>query len=282
MKRMIQSMLVLALLIAPTYAQSTLEVTVTNNGPDGGVFLTPVWFGFHNGSFDSYDGGTASSFELERLAEDGNASFLADTFGNGGSLINGGMQNGADRVQGSLGTAPLGPGQSASSVVTVSGDGSNQFFSYASMILPSNDYYIANGNPEAWDVSDIIANGGELTFNIFQVNDAGTEVNDFATSAGNGLIGSVDLPGGQGGPDQGADENGVNLNVAAAYAGFLNTPTGSDTDSNFAALKFTDQGFYPNGVATITIRSVSAIPEPSCFVALSLFGLGLLRRNRRA
>lgn len=34
-----------------------VEVTVTSNAPTGGVYLTPLWVGFHDGSFDSYNGG---------------------------------------------------------------------------------------------------------------------------------------------------------------------------------------------------------------------------------
>ena len=45
-----------------------LEVTVTNNSPAGGVAITPVWVGFHNGSFDSYDGGATTAGQLEALA----------------------------------------------------------------------------------------------------------------------------------------------------------------------------------------------------------------------
>ena len=279
MKTGIYSLALALILALNTSAQTNLEVTVTNNAPDGGTYLTPVWFGFHDGSFDSYDGGTASAPELERLAEDGDSSFLASTFAAGGTLAGTGSQNGFERVQGSLGSGPLAPGATASQVVTVSGDGSNQFFSYASMILPSSDYYIANGNPEAFDLSDIIANGGEFTFDVFQVNDAGTEVNDFATSAGNGLFGALDIPAGQTGPDQGADENGVNSNVLFAYQGFLNTPLDADVDPDFALLDFTNSAVYSSGLATITIRAV-AVPEPSSFLALSGLGLALACRRR--
>ena len=87
MKILIHSLMVAVLLSGIANAQTALEVTVTNNAPEGGTHFTPVWFGFHDGSFDSYDGGTASSFELERLAEDGNSTFLADTFAVGGTLI---------------------------------------------------------------------------------------------------------------------------------------------------------------------------------------------------
>ena len=34
---------------------ATLRVTVDNLAPINGNFLTPVWVGFHDGSFDIYD-----------------------------------------------------------------------------------------------------------------------------------------------------------------------------------------------------------------------------------
>ena len=46
-----------------------VEVNVTSNVPGGGVAITPVWVGFHNGSFDSYDGGSPAASALESLAE---------------------------------------------------------------------------------------------------------------------------------------------------------------------------------------------------------------------
>jgi len=63
-------------------AQQQVRVTVSSNAPVGGVALTPVWVGFHDGSFDSYNGGLSSQVGLERLAEDGNNSVLAADFAN--------------------------------------------------------------------------------------------------------------------------------------------------------------------------------------------------------
>jgi hypothetical protein len=61
----------------------SLKVTITNIAPTGDVYLTPVWIGFHNGSFDSYDGGTASAAELDALAEDGNTGPISGVFASG-------------------------------------------------------------------------------------------------------------------------------------------------------------------------------------------------------
>lgn len=254
------------LLLATSMASATtLQVTITNNSMPGGVYLTPVWVGFHDGSFDSYDAGAAASAGIEAVAEDGNIMPLSNEF----SATAGG-------VQGAVGGAPIAPGQTVTLTIDVANDGSNNYFSYASMVLPSSDYFVANGNPLAHSIASVLnGSSSELSFNIGTagtVNDAGTEVNDFATTAGNGLFG---IPGGQGGPNQGVDENGVITTVMGdPYAAFLNLP-GQD----LSIFDFNDPSWYPNGIATVTI---TAVPVPA---ALPLFAgalgvLGFIRRRR--
>ncbi|MGK7946847.1 MAG: spondin domain-containing protein [Microcystaceae cyanobacterium] len=279
---------------APSAQAAVFQVTIENLAPQSGVRFTPVWVGFHNGSFDSYNGGLSSQLGLELLAEDGNNLQFEDDFAknrtyidnSGGtplsatlSSADAGFAQVGTRVQGRVGSAPIAPGQSASQLFTVTEDSSNQFFSYASMILPSNDYFIANGNPTEIDVSSLFNTIGEsIVFNIgTTINDAGTEVNDFNTSAGNVLFG---LSGGQTGPQQGANENGVVANVTATapFDDFDNQPGGFD----FSPLNFNDTNLYPNGVARVTITSVQ-VPEASGIKGLFLLGiLGLIGGiNRR-
>ena len=257
-------------------------VTFTNNAPTNGTYITPLWVGFHDGSFDSYDGGTASSVELERLAEDGNTAPISATFGSGGTLVGSGSQNGADRIQGVLANGgPIAPGETVSALFDLDAGGANDYFSYAAMVLPSNDYYIANGNPFAHSVADLLAGGNSISFDIFAVNDAGTEVNDFAFSAGNPLFPKASLLNGQTGPNQGTDQFGVNQNVLFPYSGFLNAPGNADTNPGFAALNFGNSSLYPRGLGTITISR--AIPEPASATLLGATCVAwLLRRKRRA
>ena len=278
----------------------TLKVEVENIAPEGGVYITPVWVGFHDGSFDSYNETLSTQPGLERIAEDGDvtlisADFLADlTYigvgPNTGNPIS--VTEKADtmfpgsRVDGALGEAPIGPGSSAMQLFEVAEDGSNNFFSYASMILPSGDYFVANGNPEARNLSRLL-NGetSSIEFFIGQiVHDAGTEENDFATSAGNVFFDG--LPEGQSGLNQGADQDGVVANVINPYGiqpgvddpngPFANEP--DDFDDNFANLDFNNSDLYPNGVARITITAVS-VPESSTTLGLMLMsGCFLLGR----
>ena len=280
----------LALLIGSSSSSQALEVRVeiTNNAPSNGVAITPVWVGFHDGSFDLYNGGLSSQEGLERIAEDGNTAVLSSDFLGGYTYIDGGSsskvmssQSGSERVDGTIasgGPPPITPGESTSQYFTIDIDGSNRYFTYASMVLPSNDYYVANGDPLAHDLMSLYDGEGSISFNIGLaglVNDAGTEVNDFATSAANGLFPGRGLPAGQGGPDEGADENGVNSNVANAFSGFLNSG-GVD----LTGFDFNDNGLYPNGIATITI---TAIPEPSslALACLGIAGITCYRRSKK-
>lgn len=263
MKRLLLSTLVLMSVTATTHALP-VTVTITNNSSGLGVGLAPVWVGFHNGSFDSHNTGEAASSELETLAEVGSPAQLSNTFAANGTLSASALMQTGDRVQGNTGLLAQGAVQTL--MFDVAADGSNSFFSYASMILPSSDYFIANDNPFGIDLSSILSSGGEINFNIGLpgfIKDAGTEINDFAFSAGNPLVG---IPGGD--AANGADENGVIAFVDNPFSGFLNAPDGFD----FASLNFNDRTLYPNGVASIRI-SAASVPIPG---TLGLAGLGLL------
>ncbi|NEO34875.1 MAG: hypothetical protein F6J90_00555 [Moorea sp. SIOASIH] len=56
--------------IASTANAVTLKVTVENLTPENGGVVTPVWFGFHDGSFDSFNIGESASSGIEAIAED--------------------------------------------------------------------------------------------------------------------------------------------------------------------------------------------------------------------
>ncbi|MEL7450952.1 MAG: spondin domain-containing protein [Pseudomonadota bacterium] len=263
-----------ALLLASNAALALqVQVTVTNNAPAGGVYLTPVWAGFHDGSFDSFNAGEAAAPGLEAIAEDGNVGPISDVFD--GTLTGDPV---AGRVQGVVGSAPIGPGGSQSQTFDISDSGLNTYFSYASMVLTSNDYFVANGDPLAISIADILDGiTNEISFTVGtpgSVYDAGTEVNDFSFAAGNGFF--PGLGPGQGGPNQGTDENGVVTAVTGdPYANFLNA-NGFDT----SLLNFNNTSLYTNGIATITISVVNPVPVPAA-LPLMAGALGLLGFVRR-
>ena len=259
------------LIAANSAMAEQVKVTISNNAATGGVYLTPVWVGFHDGSFDSYDGGSATSPELARLAEDGNTEPISMAFAADGTRVQGALANGG----------PIAPGTTVMGTFDIDASSANQYFSYASMVLPSNDYFVANGNPLAHDLSSLVgaAAGTSISFNIMSVNDAGTEVNDFDTSAGNGLFPQLNLPAGQGAPDTGVDENGVAVNITTSpFTGFLNAPADLGTNPDAALIDFTRTDLYPNGIATVTIE---VIPEPTMASLLAIGATGLVARRRR-
>ena len=299
MKRCVVTATLFFLITSVLSAQTIdVRVDITHNGPDGGVAITPAWVGFHSGSFDSYNGGLAAQPGLESIAEDGSTALLSTQFldfdaTNGGytyvgpgpanALVRTGDLRDEYRVDATLaspsGPPPIQPGESVSQDFTIRIDGSNRYFSYASMVIPSNDFFIANGNPLAHDLMSLYDGQGSISFNIggnnaSPVNDAGTEAESYVTSAANGLFG---LAGGQGGPDSPAGSLGLpiaNVNGALPLDA-LNFLEGSQPNFDF-----NDPTLYPNGIATVTI---TAIPEPSSgLMWLAGFAsLPLLRTRRK-
>jgi hypothetical protein len=243
-------------------AMIPVRVTVRNLGPAGGAFITPVWAGFHDGSFDIYDAGSPAATALERLAEDGDTVPIASAF----------SASGAGTVEGTIfgaGIPQIGPGESTSMVFLLDSiSATSRYFSYASMVIPSNDAFIANGDPTFFQVFDMMGGflGGSFTISGGMVLDAGTEVND-EIPMNTAFFGQMM-------PNTGTNENGVVM----VHPGFL--PPGSGgilDDPMFANADFKSIGYQ---VAEITVE---AVPEPATLglvsAALAVAMVG--RRMRR-
>lgn len=196
-----------ALAISPAAAagapRAAVTVTITNLAPTDGTFQTPFWAAIHNGRFDVYDGNQAASAALERLAEDGNTAPLSDAFSASSA-----------RGQQTTIAGPNGPifsGDTASYTFIVDPTArSSRFFSYASMVIPSNDAFVANGLARRHRLFDA---SGEFVAENFTITgaavlDAGTEVNDELPENTAALA--------QAAPDTGVTENGV----VRSHAGF--------------------------------------------------------------
>jgi Spondin_N len=253
------------LALSPLAQAATLQITVDNLAPANGTLLTPVWFGFHDGSFDLYNRGETATLGIERIAEDGDVSVLSDEFDAAG----GGFVQGA--IAGPVGTpGPIDSGESARFTVDLDGNAaSSQYFSYASMIIPSNDFFIANGDPMAFRIFDDLGNflGADFVVSGQQVLDAGTEVNDELSESTAFFSQSV--------PNTGVTEGG-NVELAT---GFI--PGGRILSSpNFANADFTASGYQVARFRVELVEDNSAsVPEPS--IVLGLLAAGGLALGRR-
>ena len=254
-KRAIEIILASSAILATSVAvqAATIRVTVESLTPDGGTFLTPVWTGFHDGSFDIYDRGEAASAGLESIAEDGDFSTLSAEF----------LASGAGTVDGAVfGEPVIATGTTASTTFELDETlASSRYFSYASMILPSNDAFIANGNPLAHQIIDDDGNfiGADFIVAGSEVLDAGTEINDEAETTTAFL--------GQTAPNTGTTEGGT----VEAHPGFI--PGGRILSSEqFANADFTAEGYNVARITVAEIDDSATTPEPG--VTLSLLILG--------
>ena len=265
---------------------ATVSVRVENLGAQGAVFLTPVWVGIHDGTFDTYDSGVAASAfpGLEAIAEDGDTSALSTRFateqGAGGGVD-------ATITATMVGPPPVDPGETANLILNITDPTVNRYFSYASMIIPSNDAFIANGSPLVHAIFDGAGQFLGADFLVFgsDVSDAGTEVNsetDVAFLAG---------PNGQTGPNQGSDENGV-VGTHPGFNGSVGNPGGTPvnilggTTPSGATIDTILGDFTRNsGSEPIARITVTLVPEPGTFL-LGLIGVACVAawkwRNRRA
>lgn len=191
-----------------------LRISVRNSSDFGGTFLTPVYFGFHDGSFDLFEIGQTASAGLEALAEDGNASILAaervaaDNDSQGVTVTGGARSpDGAPPL--------LATGELTSAVLTVDG-ASNGSVTFASMVVPSNDAFI--GNEEAvtlFDDTGTFQGAYTAVVEGTDVYDAGTEVNTEMDAA---FINQT-------GPNTGETEGGT-VQLHPGFNGSLGNPGG--------------------------------------------------------
>ena len=244
-------------------AALTLKVSITNTG-GGGLTLTPLLTAFHDGSFDTFDVGAAASAGLELIAEEGDPSGIL-----GSAAAHGGVATGVITAPGGFPGAPvIENGETGSIMVNVDG-ASQRFFSYLSMILPSNDQFIGNGDPMAHALFDAAGRFlGPQTIAVTGLNtyDAGTEAN---TATGAPFVPGLDPT---------AVVEGGTVTLAPGNANFdgIALANGQIFDSSLA-------DYAGNGGYQIASISVTAVPVPA---ALPLLGgavlmMGAVARRRR-
>ena len=222
-----------------------VTVTVENLSPENGTALTPLWAGFHDGNFDTYDRARPATAGLESLAEDGDTSAIRDEFlASGAGFVDG-------TITGDEGANPgvIDVGETTSFTFIVDRSlASSRYFNYASMVLPSNDAFIANGNPLAHEIFDAAGNfvAEDFTISGDRVLDAGTEVNDEAENSTAFF--------GQAAPNTGETEGGV----VQSHPGFepdgriLSATDFANGDFTQADYQVAKISFSINGEANIT------------------------------
>lgn len=240
--------------LATAASAAVVQIKITNNQTSDGVYLTPLLSVLHNGSFDAFDAGSAASASVEALAEEGNPALVAADASAAGATA------GVIFAPGGFAGAPvLDPGETAKIQLEVDPTDS-RYFSFLSMVIPSNDIFIGNDNPMAYEVFNAVGkftNLGPISVYSDDAWDAGTEVN-------NGLGAPFNTGGGTA-----TDVDGV-VTRASDRLFFLNgqnTPAGTTID-------------LPTGRNLLATIEVSQVPLPAG-APLLLAGLGVFGWMRR-
>jgi len=248
---------------------TSVRVTVTNpNGP-GGLSLTPLYFGFHNGSVDLFDSGSAASNGIEQIAETGNFAPLR-----GERLAQQANSVGDAALGLSIGApGPIEPGETASFVINLDSV-ANRFMFFAAMVLPSNDTFVGVDDPMQFSLFDAGGNFlGPQTIDITGAfaYDAGTEINDASVTGGAAFVQGVDIA-------QGGTENGV-ISGASSLSDFLGLTLANGTLLNGDIDFLSD----PDNFVFARIE-ISAVPLPPALILMGagLASLGVFGRRRRS
>lgn len=231
-----------------------IQVTVENLAPTNSVAFAPLRLGFNDGTYDAFDNGSAAGPAIISIAEGGTGADWFPAFG-------------AADPTATLGTVvpnpagPLLPGGTASAVFTVD-PAVNQYFTFGAMVVPSNDYFIGNDSPTAYQLFD---NKGNLQ--ISSISQFGNDVWD-AGSEIDGAFGAAFLQGSVN--DDRIDENGVvefDFQDLDVFNG-LTTAAGYTFDRQFGA---NDE---------IYRISFEIVPAPGSLALLGLGGMAVARRRR--
>ena len=132
-KRAYVCVLMGALAFTMTARADQISVQIDNLSTGQGVYMTPEWIGFHNGGFDLFDAGVATTAGggLERFAEDGDAGQLRADFA---STSPDGVDDMVLAPAGFPGAPVFDPGDSGSAVFDLDPT-KHRYLSYMSMVI---------------------------------------------------------------------------------------------------------------------------------------------------
>lgn len=240
--------------LAAQAAQREVTITVHNLAAANGVAFAPLHFGFNAGVFDAFDLGSAAGAPIISVAEGGSGSAWQPAF----------AAADPSAQRGTVGGLLL-PGASASLTLMVD-TAINPFFTFASMVVPSNDFFIGNDSPTRYQVFDAMGNLAltQIDQRARQIWDAGSEVFDPAAAA---FVGDNGLR---------APQNSVVAFNFAELAGFNGLMTG-------AGYLF-HSGLRADDLVYRISFEVNPVPEPQTYalMTLGLAGIGSYARRRRA
>lgn len=231
-----------------------VRVSVQNLAPSQSVSFAPLRVGFGSGAFDAFNVNETAGAGIISIAEGGSGADWFPAFA-------------AAEPNATLGTVlpnpagPLLPGQTGFADFTID-TSVNRFFTFGAMVVPSNDYFIGNDSPTAYELFS--AQGDLLIGSISQyardIWDAGSEVD--------GAFGAAFLVGSNN-DDRIADDGVVEFDFdgLSVFNG-LTTAAGYVFDSQLTA----DLEVY-----RITFE---IIPAPGAAAMFGIAGLAGLRRRR--
>ena len=232
---------------------ASLSISITNHSQSDGLFLTPLYVAFHDGSFDAFNEGEAASAGVELIAEEGSPAGLPPERLAVAPTSQGGVVFGPE---GFAGAPVIDPGETASLLIDVDED--NRYFTFLSMVIPSNDTFIGNDNP--------------LAYEIFDAAGAFTGIGDILVYGGDAWDAGTEADNGEGAAFSTNDNPSIDQNGVVRRESTLDFLLGSETVAGTTIFSVPDQ---KDLLATISISEVSEVPLPAG-APLILSGLGAL------
>ncbi|WP_158966531.1 spondin domain-containing protein [Paraglaciecola sp. L3A3] len=241
-----------------------LKVTVTNNAQVNGLAITPVFATFHSASYDAFDVGGVATAGLKSLAELGMIGPIdAERAAADPTSV-------SSPIFPDAGMRPFFAGESGSMVFNIADPMSNMYFSFLSMLLPSNDTFLGRDDPlQIFDLA-----GNYLGNKVIEIT--GEDLWDAGTEALN--VNAAPFVSGSNPMDNPADADS-SIRAAESLSAFagLNLANGQVLDASLIDFLSDPANF---NVATIRVEQVSE-PMTAAIFMFGLLAMGAAYRRRK-